>query len=142
MSYSTVEDFEAFFGELEAKELTNLDNPLAEAIDTGVLQGALDYATALIDSYLAGNYTLPLVSVPQILKYDCSEIARFYLDKYKTRDDVTERYQLVIQRLRDISKGTVNLGLDQNNIEVGPDAGEPAYVSALPVFTMESLSGF
>lgn len=143
MSYSTVADFVEYFGENEALELTNLENPLAILVDTVLLQKALDHAYAEVNSYLAGNYVLPLtVTIPQILKYDEMEIARFRLDKFRTREDVTERYQLVIQRLRDIAKGIVNLGLDQNNIEVETQALEPAYYSALPVFTMDSLNGY
>lgn len=143
MSYATVQDFVDYFGSQESVELSNLDDPTAETVDEVLIARSLDHAHAEVNSYLAGNYTLPLTAtVPQILKYDEIEIARFRMDKYRTREDVTERYQLVIQRLRDISKGIVNLGLDQNDKEVEVVAGDPDYVSAPPVFTLESLNGF
>ena len=143
MSYATVQDFIDYFGDQESLELTNLDDPTAQTVNEELLRRSLDHAHAEVNSYLAGSYTLPLTqTVPQILKYDELEIARFRLDKYRTREDVQQRYELVIQRLRDIAKGLVNLGLDQNNVEVEVVAGDPAYISALPVFTLDSLNGF
>lgn len=141
MSYATTDDFIAYFGEDEARELTNLDDAMAIDVNGVLLQKALDHATAEVNVYLASNYTLPLISVPSILVYDTCEIARFRLDRYKTREDVTERYDKVIQRLRDISKGVVSLGLDQNSQEVSNDSG-PGYISAPPVFTFHSLRDF
>lgn len=143
MSYSTVADFIDYFGENETTELTNLENPLATSVDTVLLQKALDHAYAEVNSYLAKLYVLPLTTtIPQILKYDEMEIARFRLDRFRTREDVSDRYDKVIARLRDIAKGVVNLGLDQNNNEVETQALEPAYYSALPVFTMDTLRNF
>lgn len=143
MSYATPQDFINYFGEQESLEISNLDNPMATTIDMTLIQRSLDHATSEINAYISGNYTLPLVSVPSILLYDTCEIARFRMDKYRTREDVQQRYELVIARLRDIAKGIINLGLDLQSKEVtGEIPGEPDYVSAPPVFTMSSLADF
>lgn len=139
MSYATTTDFIAYFGEQESLELTNLSNPLATVVDTALLQQHLNYATAEIDGYISGNYALPLTSTPQILIYHCCDVARYRMDIYKTREDVVDRYERAIAYLRDVAKGIVNLGLDQNNNEVESFALEPAYYSSLPVFTIETL---
>lgn len=139
MSYATTADFITYFGEEESLELTNLSDPLATVIDTALLQTHLNFATAEIDGYIAGNYALPLRTTPQILIYHCCDVARYRIDVYKTRTDVVDRYERAIVYLRDVAKGIVNLGLDQNNVEVESFALEPAYYSALPVFTLNSL---
>lgn len=142
-SYATVQDFIDYVGTQESIEITNLDDPMASSVNEDLLEKALTHATAEINAYLAGNYSLPLASIPPILMYDCCEIARYRLDKLKTRDDVTERYNNAIARLRDISKGLVTLGLDAAGEEAASGAtSEPAYISANAVFTHETLSGF
>lgn len=142
MSYATPADFIAYFGEQESLELTNLSDPMGAGINVNLLQLHLNYATAEIDGYIAGNYTLPLATTPQILVYHCCDIARYRMDIYKSREDVVDRYERAIAYLRDVAKGIVNLGLDQNNVEVETASLEPAYYSAPPIFTLETLRDF
>lgn len=142
MSYATPADFVAYFGEQESLELTNLNDPMATEVNLPLLQQHLNYATAEINGYIAGNYTLPLPTIPQILIYHTCDVARYRMDIYKSREDVVDRYERAIAYLRDVAKGIVNLGLDQNNVEVETVALEPAYYSAPPIFTLESLRDF
>ena len=72
---------------------------------------ALDDATALIDSYVAKLYRLPLSAVPQILvKYAC-DIARYYLHgKAAEKDDAVSRgFNEAVAWLVNVSKGLVAL---------------------------------
>ncbi|MGL5924628.1 gp436 family protein [Chroococcidiopsis sp.] len=142
MSYATVEDFISYFGQQESLELSNLNDPMATEVNLPLLQQHLNYATAEINGYIAGNYNLPLPTIPQILIYHTCDVARYRMDIYKSREDVVDRYERAIAYLRDVSRGIVNLGLDQNNVEVETVALEPAYFSALPVFTIDSLRDF
>lgn len=141
MSYATPQDFIDYFGESETIELTHLDDPLAASVDRALLQRHLNHATSEINGYLTGRYSLPLAPVPQILQYHTCDIARYRLDKYKSREDVKDRYEQAIQYLRDVAKGIVSLGLDSNNQKV-EESSTPDYVSAVPVFTFDNLRDY
>lgn len=80
------------------------------ALDTEAITGALDDATAEIDSYLAARYGLPLAEVPATVKRVCIDMAMYHLSGNKTTEEVEKRYQRAVAWLRDVSKGLATLG--------------------------------
>ena len=80
------------------------------ALDTAAITGALDDATAEIDSYLAARYGLPLAEVPATVKRVCIDMAMYHLSGNKTTEEVEKRYQRAVAWLRDVSKGLATLG--------------------------------
>jgi phage gp36-like protein len=143
MSYATLDDFVTAFGDEETIALSNLDEPNSMVLNEPVIQRRLDDATAEIDSYLqAAGYALPLTSVPVVLRNRCCDIARYYLDRIRMREDVQQRYKESISYLKDVVNGKALLGLTQNNqVSVtAPDA--PEWFSGDRVFTMDSLRGY
>lgn len=115
MAYATLAQFIEAFGELEAIELTNLDNPEATAIDPIPMERALTDASALIDTYLGRLYRLPLPTVPAVLIPCCLDIARHRLDRIRVRDDVRQNYEDRIRWLEQVCKGIISLGADLLN---------------------------
>ncbi len=110
--YATVSDFELAFGSREALQLSNRDNAAtATAVNAAVLEGFLEGASGLIDSYLGARYQTPVVTPTQPLKQACLDIARYNADNVRVREDVRQRYEDRIRWLEQITKGLVELGL-------------------------------
>lgn len=127
MAYATVEDMVARFSELEVIQLT--DRNQDGLIDEDVAAVALADATAEIDAYL-GRFKRPFTDVPPILKRLCCDIARYRLTAANgvlITDEIRNRYKIdVLDLLRAMAKGEVQLGVDDNGKEVA--AGEDGIV--------------
>lgn len=145
MSYASPDDFIDRFGLQLTVEVTNLDDPTAQTINTRRLAMALADAQCLIDSYIQGRVQLPLepLAVPTILiGYSC-DIALYELDHRRTREEVTIRYQFVIEWLKDVCSGKANLGLDQQCPPETPQTPDLPYICAPErVFSDSVLSDF
>lgn len=115
MNYCTKQDMIDRFGERELIQRT--DRNANGVIDNAVLNEAISDAGDEIDGYLT-QYTLPLASVPRRLVRIACDIARFNL--YQDLDEVSAvktRYNNAIAYLRDVSKGLVELGVDDAGAE-------------------------
>jgi phage gp36-like protein len=110
MAYAVVDDFIKAFGERETLMLTNLDNPNSVTIDPIPLDKALDDATAEIDTYIASRYILPLISTPTVVNRYCLDIARYMLDRVRSREDVRLRYEDALKWLGMLASGKVSIG--------------------------------
>nr|WP_298099764.1 DUF1320 domain-containing protein [uncultured Shinella sp.] len=140
MPYATQQDLVDRFGSQELIQLTDKINRPASTIDVVPVDRALTDATALIDSYVAKLYRLPLSTVPPILlKYAC-DIARYYLHgKAAEKDDAVSRgFKEAETWLLNVSKGLVTLeaeGVAQ------PQAGDGSVKAVAPnrVFTRDTL---
>ena len=127
MAYATVEDMVARFSELEVIQLT--DRNQDGLIDEDVAAVALADATAEIDAYL-GRFKRPFTDVPPILKRLCCDISRYRLTAANgvlITDEIRNRYKIdVLDLLRAMAKGEVQLGVDDSGQEVA--AGEDGIV--------------
>jgi phage gp36-like protein len=118
MPYATQQDFIDAFQEHEAIMLTNLDRPNAIAVDSVPLNKALADASALIDSYCGLRYLLPLSPLPEVVNSYCLDIARYRLDRIRSREDVRLRYEDAIKFFEKVCKGLVSLGSDVAGVGV------------------------
>ena len=127
MAYAMVKDMVARFSELEVIQLT--DRNQDGLIDEDVAAVALADATAEIDAYL-GRFKRPFTDVPPILKRLCCDIARYRLTAANgvlITDEIRNRYKIdVLDLLRAMAKGEVQLGVDDSGEEVA--AGEDGIV--------------
>ena len=112
MSYCTVDDLIARYGEQELVELTGQGQG---AIGIAKAQQAIADASALIDSYLGGRYDLPLSAVPQALTRISADIARYHLYDNIVPEVVQNNYDNALSFLKSVAKGEVRLGLSQDN---------------------------
>jgi phage gp36-like protein len=112
MPYATQQDFIDAFREPETIMLTNLDLPNAVVVDPIPLAKALADASALIDSYCGARYLLPLNPLPVVVNRYCLDIARYMLDRIRSREDVRQRYEDAIRFFEQVTKGLVSLGAD------------------------------
>lgn len=112
MQYATAQDLIDRFGDYEVEQLaTDFDQ---DTIDTDRLSQAISDAQAEINSYLGQRYSLPLVSVPSILKGACCDIARYYLHASQATEEVAARYNRRLTWLKDIAAKRAGLGIDQD----------------------------
>lgn len=138
MTYALQADMQIAFGDDELIQLTDRADPPVGAIDAAVLTRALEAADGEIDSYLAARYTLPLASVPTILR-DCAiDIARYRLHDRGVPDLVKDAYKDRIAWLLNVSKGIASLGINTDDIAPA-SAGLPEMTSGGRVFARETI---
>jgi len=141
MPYATRQNMVDRFDEEELVQLTDRKDPPAGIIDDTVLTKALDDASALIDGYLQGRYTLPLGNVPVTLERITCDIARYYLYEDGVTEVVKQRYQDAAKYLNDVSAGRIDLGLDSSN-NPATVSNAPDYQAPDRVFTTDTLKDF
>ncbi|STZ76333.1 gp436 family protein [Bergeriella denitrificans] len=130
MAYATVDDMVARFGDLELIQLTDRDRD--GRINAEVAAVALEDATAEIDAYL-GRFRLPFEKVPPVLVRLCCDIARYRLTSASgvlITEEIRNRYKIdVLDLLKALAKGEVQLGLDDDGSPVESDADGVQFVS-------------
>lgn len=132
MAYATRADLEDRYG---ADELAQRESMLP----AGAVAGALADADAEIDSYLATRYTLPLASVPSLLKRLACAIARYNLLGEAASDRARADYEDARRMLAGLANGSVTLGL-ATAVDGSPASGSVAYEVSDPVF--DDAAGF
>lgn len=109
MSYATIADLNNRITQTELMRLTDEDDDGIVIIET--VQAALDAAGLEIDSYLAGNYTMPISNPILItLAVDIAIWNLYALDTSGAPDGRRERYQTAIKTLERISTDRKVLG--------------------------------
>lgn len=108
--YANRDDMVKAFGETECVSLT--DRNYTGAIDDSVLNGALEQASAEIDSYLCGRYPVPWSDVPRVLAGRCCDIARYLLCGAGTQmtEEIRLRYEDATRYLERVADGKISLG--------------------------------
>lgn len=129
------------FGEDEAIALSNLDDPQSQVPRQEIIDNAIADAGEMIDGYLrSAGYTLPLSANVTVLKRATCDVARYYLDRVRPREDVKMRHDSWLKWLGDVAKGNVELGIPNGNDDVSAFSGESAESwSGGQTFTSDSL---
>lgn len=140
MPYATQADLVSRFGETEIIQISDRSN--TGAIDAGVVADKLADADAEVDAYLAQRFTLPLPSVPPVLKRIACDIARYHLYDNRSTEDVTRRYNDAINFLKAVAKGTVSIGIDPNGNTPPASSDTPIVEADPPMFSRDNLRDF
>ena len=107
MSYISYTDLVMAFGEDEILQLTDRDRD--GVADPLVIEDAIAFADAHIDSYLREQYTVPLATLPANLKGMACDFARYRLYQDQPTELVQSRYDVGCFYLKDVARGLVNL---------------------------------
>ena len=102
--------------EISEEELIQLtDDEGTGLVNDDVVLDIMDKATSEIDSYLAVRFTLPLSSVPTLLKRICVDISLYYLKMRRgiVNDEDKERKKNSDKLLGLIQSGKLTLGVPQ-----------------------------
>lgn len=117
-AYATQQDLVDRFGAEELIQLTDRAN--TGAIDATVLDQAIADASAEIDGYLGGRYTLPLSHVPLVLSRICADLVRYYLYGDAPLDQVRQRYEDAVAFLKSVARGQMTLGVATDGKAAAP----------------------
>ena len=139
MAYCAKSDLVQRFGQREIDDLLDRDNDGDD--DASTLDSTIADADSLIDSYVSSKYQTPLDPVPQIIKYISCDITRFMLWDDNAPEEVRNRYNDAIARLKDIAKGMMKLPATAL-ISIANPSGGVDYYEEERVFTRDSLAGF
>lgn len=137
--YCTVADLIARFSEREIIELTDRD--YTGAVNQSIAEAAIADASATIDGYLAGRYSLPLNVVPVVLVRLCANLARYNLYDNTLPETVSRNQQDAIRYLEQVAKGVVTLGLDDAQQAAQTD-DSVSFESAPSVWRRDASQGF
>ncbi|MEW5745278.1 MAG: DUF1320 domain-containing protein [Nitrospirota bacterium] len=114
MPYSTLDDLKKPLPEKNIIELTDDDG--LGVVDQTKVDEAIAYADQLIDGYLRGRYSLPLSTVPGLIKQLSVDLAIFHLYGRRFEMELPEgimaRYKNAIKLLEQIQKGLISLGIE------------------------------
>jgi phage gp36-like protein len=141
MPYASKQEMIDRFGQDELIQLTDRSNPPTGAIVDSVLDAALADADAEINGYLQARYTLPLASVPLLVSRLARDIARYFLYDDQVPETIGDRYRAAVKTLDQISKGVIQLGLDQAG-QSTPATASPETVADTPVFSTDTLADY
>lgn len=165
LTYATVADMVARFGERELIQLTDTTNIPPSAIDTPRVETKLADAVAFVDGYVGQVYRLPLagcaqpvtapgadpvyVAPPVLTRLTC-DLARYYLhDDLAPEHEVYRRYKAALGELDAIAKGATQLACPWGGSPgelVGTDAqsgsNEVQHAFSLRQITDDTLRGF
>ncbi len=116
MSYCSTSDIQSIISNDDLVQLTN--DTGGDFADTSKITEAIAYVDNIIDGYLRGRYDLPLVQVPDELRYIAADfvVYRLYSRRMYTEvpQSISEKYQNVIKILTQIQKGLFNLGVESS----------------------------
>jgi phage gp36-like protein len=138
--YAVKADMLTRFGEEELILLTDHDAD-AGVINDAMLSQALIDASAEIDGYLGGRYTLPLPNVPAVLVRISCDIARYLLHDEHAPDRIKERYDGAVSFLNKLGNGSISLGMPDEG-DASPSNNTAQISSAGSVFGRESSKDF
>ena len=88
------------------------DQRTAAAAALAIVQSAIDDAQSEVDSYLAGRYSTPLATPPEVIKRLTADIVRYCLADDHAPEAVQKRYDAGGTFLRSIASGKITLGVE------------------------------
>ena len=141
MSYCTTADIEKRLTQTELRQLTDLDGN--GTVNADVVAAAIERADALIDSYLARRYDVPLETVPDVVQSASADLAIYLLqkDRQSVTEDVKNSHDDWIHWLKDVAKGTATLGIEPPPGESSAGAGGQ-FDSKTKRFDRDDLDGW
>ena len=144
MSYATAQDVINRYPNRDLVQLTNED-PTATTVNTTPITQALDDASAEIDGYIEGRFTLPLNDPPAVLNRLATDIAMYRMQSLRPLhdlEDARKRYEDAVAMLEKVAAGELTLGLSVDGKEP-PIAGQVETVEGPKrVFNRDKLKGY
>ncbi len=110
-----------------------------------MLQQALDDASAEIDGYLSGRFTLPLTDVPEVLNRLACDVAIYRLQSLRPIHDLADarrRYDDAIAMLTRVASGEMTLGVGADGHETAIGQGVEQATGPKRVFSRKRMRGF
>ncbi|MBU1193967.1 MAG: DUF1320 domain-containing protein [Proteobacteria bacterium] len=141
MAYCTLNDIQDMMDEDEIIRFT--DDTGAGTINTDVTDKAISGADALIDSYLASRYSVPVTPVPDILLNFAVDIAIYKICSRRSQapEEVRTKYEDAIKWLEKVASGKVKISSAASAPASQSNDG-PVITTSPRIFSRDSLRGF
>ena len=121
--YAVLADIQKLRTELELRQLTDFDS--LGKVNTTIVDTAIEWASAQIDSYARTRYDLPLQKSNQVIGLCVTFTAyRLEADRNILRETTEKEYNRAIAFLKDVSRGVASF--DQDQIVQGITSGGAA----------------
>lgn len=112
MPYVTLQQLTERYGARTLVSLTDRGAVATEVVDDDVIDRAIADADALIDSYLAGRYALPLTSAQPVLTQIAGALVFAALHVFDRPESVREDQKEALRQLQAIAMGTMRLNAE------------------------------
>lgn len=142
MSYASLQDLIDRAGLDEVREVADRDGDGTP--DPDVVAAALRDADNAINGYVAVAYSVPLATVPDLVRTWATSIARYVLHRNGPPDYVVRDWKEAIAALKDVAAGRLRLYPAAPD-EAAPTASNSDRIGITgpePVFTAEKLEGW
>ncbi len=120
MVYATKQQMIDHYGADDMVDVTDRATPRAGVIDDNVLNQALTTASAMIDSFVARRYNLPLSPVPALLVPVCRQIAFYNLLRGRYTEEARKEYEDALGILGKIASGDIVLDVGGKEPQSAP----------------------
>lgn len=90
------------------------DEQAAVTVAIALIESKLLDAVSTANGFLASRYTVPLITVPRLVMTNVCDLARYSLHDDMATETITNRYNDALKIFKCISKGEVNLGVDDS----------------------------
>ncbi len=148
MAYCSLEDVYNTLSEAVARKYaTDVSTDTDDVIEARI-EAAIEKATERVDGYLRSRYTLPLPSVPGIVRDLATDITVYFLVTRKgvkagtPEENLVKKYDDAVSYLRDIQRGTADIGV----ITETPEESRPNHVASVRgptrLFTDDNLRDY
>ncbi|HZC45431.1 MAG TPA: DUF1320 domain-containing protein [Candidatus Acidoferrum sp.] len=126
-------------------QLTNEDPTITTVNSAPIIQALAD-ASAEIDGYIEGRFTLPLTDPPAVLNRLTTDIAMYRLQSLRPLhdlEDARKRYEDAIAMLTKVAAGELTLGLSADGQEPPVTVGTVEVVQGPDrIFGRDKLRGY
>jgi len=144
VSYATAQDVINRYPNRDLVQLTNEDPTATTVNDTPITQALAD-ASAEIDGYIEGRFTLPLADPPAVLNRLTTDIAMYRMQSLRPLhdlEDARKRYEDAVAMLVKVAAGELTLGLSADGQEPPVPALEEKVQGPNRVFSRKKLRGY
>lgn len=138
MTYATQTNLTDRYGADVLLELADRDGD--DEVDAAVVARALADADALIDSYIARRYELPIATTPPVLVTYAAQIAFYGLHRDRPTDEARRDYEDALVWLKDIAAGRAELDVGGSQPPMSSDGMETSGPDR--IFSRDTMGGF
>lgn len=142
MSYSTQSDLLKMIEEAVLVSLT--DDSGAGAVDEDVIDRAISDADGEINGYVGSRHTVPLSTVPDIIRKCSVDIAvkNLYQRRSNVPEDRADAYKQAVKFLEKVAEGKISLGTDDPDGSPPDDGARTHDDNPERIFTRDDLDSF
>lgn len=155
IEYITVPEYAGRFGVQECILCTNDTAPGpgdTPTYDSAKIEVAIQDGTEIVEGYIGVRYTVPLASVPRIVKGWVADLAREKLFTFRAPDAVIANANVARSQLKDVSIGKLSLPIedgtapptaaDTGTSQTSGDAHRPTITRSRMAAYMDGIGGF